>query len=154
LIYSAGAFVFGGVLQLTPQDFERCWRTSVQGAFISSQQVLPDMVEANKGTILFTGATASLRGGSKFAALSVPKFGVRALSQSLAKEFGPKGIHVAHIIVDGQIGTPSQLENRGDRPADSFINPDAMAETYWNVYIQNPTCWTQELDIRPFSEKW
>ncbi|CAF4470198.1 unnamed protein product [Rotaria magnacalcarata] len=112
------------------------------------------MVKQGKGTILFTGATASLRGSAKFAGCSVPKFALRSLSQSMARELGPKGIHVAHIIIDGQINTPNQMQSQPDRDINSFLNSDAIAETYWQLHVQPRSTWTQELDLRPSMEKF
>jgi len=105
------------------------------------------------GAVLLTGATASLRGSANFANLAVGKFGLRALAQSAAREFHPQGIHVAHVIVDGQILTdPSKITN--ERPASTFLNPDAMAETYWHLAHQDKTVWTHELELRPNVEKF
>jgi len=100
------------------------------------------------GTILFTGATASLRGAARFANLAVGKFGLRALAQSMARELGPRGIHVAHVVIDGRIA-PSGAGNRDDR-----LQPDAIAEVYWQLHRQPRSAWTQELDLRPWVEKF
>jgi NAD(P)-dependent dehydrogenase (short-subunit alcohol dehydrogenase family) len=104
------------------------------GAFYAAQQVLPAMVERGSGTILLTGATAALRGSARFSALAVGKFGLRALAQSMAREFGPQGVHVAHAIVDGQIDTPRVRGMVGEREAHTMLHPDAIAETYWNLH--------------------
>jgi NAD(P)-dependent dehydrogenase (short-subunit alcohol dehydrogenase family) len=112
------------------------------------------MVEAGRGTILLTGATASLRGSARFSALAVGKFGLRALAQSMAREFGPQGIHVAHVVIDGQINTPRVSERFPDREAHTMLSPDAIAETYWQLHIQDHTTWTQELDLRPAVESF
>ncbi|MDQ3637995.1 MAG: SDR family NAD(P)-dependent oxidoreductase, partial [Actinomycetota bacterium] len=105
-VYNAGAFQMGGILELSPEQFDDCFRANCSGAFYGAQQVLPAMVERGRGTIILTGATAALRGSARFAALATGKFGLRALAQSMAREFGPQGIHVAHVIIDGQINTP------------------------------------------------
>ncbi len=113
------------------------------------------MVERRRGTILLTGATGSVRGGARFACLAVGKFGLRALGQSMAREFGPQGIHVAHIIIDGQIDNPrTTAGNPADRPQDSYLSADAIAENYWQLHVQDPTTWTLELDLRPYVEKF
>ena len=112
------------------------------------------MVEAGRGTILFTGATASLRGSALFSALAVGKFGLQALAQSMAREFGPQGIHVAHVIVDGQINTPRMREGCPDREERTMALPDAIAETYWQLHSQDRTAWTLELDLRPAVESF
>jgi NAD(P)-dependent dehydrogenase (short-subunit alcohol dehydrogenase family) len=112
------------------------------------------MVERGRGTILLTGATGSWRGGARFSCLAVGKFGLRALAQSLAREFGPRGIHVAHIIVDGQIDTPRLRAMAPNREKHTLLAPDAIAETYWHLHIQDATVWTLELDVRPSVERF
>lgn len=153
-IYNAGAFQAGGILDITPQQFEDCWKANCFGAFLGAQQVLPAMIERGRGTILLTGATAALRGSARFSCLAVGKFGLRALAQSLAREFGPQGIHVAHIIIDGQIDTPNLRANSPERSPHTVLAPSAIAETYWQLYQQDATAWTLELDLRPAVEKF
>ncbi|MGH8162574.1 MAG: SDR family NAD(P)-dependent oxidoreductase [Gammaproteobacteria bacterium] len=154
LIYNAGSYAPGGLLDMDPGRFEAAWRANCYGGFLSVREVLPAMLETGAGTILFTGATAALRGGAGFAGLAVGKFGLRALAQSMAREFGPKGIHVAHVVVDGQIGTPSAHERQPDRDDETFLAPEAIADNYWQLYSQPRTAWTQELDLRPHLEKF
>ena len=154
LVYNAGAFQMGSLLELAPEDLERCWRTTAFGAFLCARQVLPKMVERGEGTVIFTGATASLRGGARFAALAAPKFALRALAQSMAREFGPQGVHVGHVIIDGQIDIPWTREMFPDRGVHTFLAPDAIAESYWQLHAQHPTAWTLELDLRPSVEKF
>jgi NAD(P)-dependent dehydrogenase (short-subunit alcohol dehydrogenase family) len=103
------------------------------------------MLPKGPGTILFTGATAALRGSANFAAFAIGKFGLRALAQSMARELGPKGIHVAHVIIDGGIG---------ENPEESQLSPDAIAESYWHLHKQHKSAWTLELDVRPWVEKF
>lgn len=153
-VYNAGAFVMGGILELTPQVFDDCLKANCSGAFYAAQQVLPAMLERERGTILLTGATAALRGGANFSALATGKFGLRALSQSMAREFGPQGIHVAHVVIDGQIYTPSLRESQPDREEHTTLSPDAIAATYWQLHAQDPTAWTLELDLRPSVEEF
>jgi NAD(P)-dependent dehydrogenase (short-subunit alcohol dehydrogenase family) len=112
------------------------------------------MVERGRGTILLTGATAALRGSARFAALAVGKFGLRALAQSMAREFGPQGVHVAHVIIDGQISTPRVRGMYPDREEHTMLSPDAIAQTYWQLHSQDPTAWTLELDLRPSVESF
>jgi NAD(P)-dependent dehydrogenase (short-subunit alcohol dehydrogenase family) len=154
LVYNAGAFQMGGILELSPEQFDSCFRANCAGAFYAAQQILPAMVERGRGTILLTGATASLRGSARFSALAVGKFGLRALAQSMAREFGPQGIHVAHVVIDGQIHTPRVREMYPDRESHTMLSPDAIAETYWNLHVQHPTAWTLELDVRPAVERF
>ncbi len=141
-------------MELTPEQFDDCFKANCSGAFYGAQQVLPAMVEEGRGTILLTGATASLRGSANFAALAAGKFGLRALAQSTAREFGPRGVHVAHVIIDGQIDTPRAREMSPDREEHTMLSPDAIAETYWWLYSQDPTAWTLELDLRPSVERF
>ena len=156
LVYNAGAFVRAPLLELTESQLVDSWRIGCLGAFLSAQQVLPGMVARGRGTILLTGATGSMRGSANFACMAVSKFGLRALGQSMAREFGPQGIHVAHIIVDGQINNPRTRDRFGttDRPDDTFLDTEAMADTYWHLHAQHKTSWAQEIDLRPSMEKF
>jgi len=153
-VYNAGAFRMAGILDLTPEQFESSWKVNCFGAFLAVQQVLPAMVEQGRGTILLTGATAAVRGSAKFAALAVGKFGLRALAQSLAREFGSQGIHVAHIIIDGMINTQRVRAMASEREENTLLAPEAIAQTYWQLYQQDATAWTLELDLRPAVEKF
>jgi NAD(P)-dependent dehydrogenase (short-subunit alcohol dehydrogenase family) len=153
-VYNAGAFQMGGILELSPEQFDDCFRANCSGAFYGAQQVLPAMVERERGTIILTGATAALRGSARFAALATGKFGLRALAQSMAREFGPQGIHVAHVIIDGQINTPRLRETQPDREESTTLSPESIAETYWQLHAQDPTAWTLELDLRPAPESF
>jgi NAD(P)-dependent dehydrogenase (short-subunit alcohol dehydrogenase family) len=151
VVFNAGAFVRGSVLDLEPAALEQAWRTGVMGALHVAQAAGRCMVAAGAGTMIFTGATASLRGAAGFAALAVQKFGLRALAQSLARELGPKGVHVAHVIVDGIIA--SERTRDWIKPgADTALDPDAIAETYLAIVRQPRSAWTQELDLRPWVE--
>jgi NAD(P)-dependent dehydrogenase (short-subunit alcohol dehydrogenase family) len=154
LVYNAGAFQMGGILEISPNQFDECFRANCAGAFYAAREVLPAMVEAGHGTILLTGASAALRGKARFSALAVGKFGLRALAQSMAREFGPQGIHVSHVIVDGQINTPRAREMFPDREDHTLLSPNSIAETYWQIHAQDPTAWTLELDLRPAVESF
>jgi NAD(P)-dependent dehydrogenase (short-subunit alcohol dehydrogenase family) len=153
-VYNAGAFQMGGILEIPPERFDECFQANCAGAFYAARQVLPAMLEAGRGTIVLTGATASLRGSARFSALAVGKFGLRALAQSMAREFGPQGIHVAHVIIDGQINTPSMREMSPGREEHTMLSPAAVAETYWQLHSQDTTAWTLELDLRPAVESF
>lgn len=154
LVYNAGAFQMGGILEVSPEQFDFCFKANCAGAFYAAQQVLPAMQEAGRGTVLLTGATASMRGSANFAALATGKFGLRALAQSMAREFGPQGVHVGHVIIDGQINTPRVREMSPDRDDSTMLSPDAIAESYWQLHNQDPTAWTLELDLRPSPESF
>jgi len=147
LVYNASAWRMAPFLELKPEDLHNTWKVTALGAFLNAQAVLPSMVKNKKGTIIFTGATASLRGGNKFAAFASSKFALRGLAQSIAREFGPQGIHVSHVIIDGGVDTQHTQK-------ETLIFPDAIADTYWHLHAQHHTSWTFELDLRPDVEKW
>ncbi len=152
VVYNAGAYKPGGILEIEAADFERCWRIGCLGGFHVGQAAAKRMVEAGAGTIIFTGATAALRGSAKFVNLAVPKFGLRALAQSMARDLGPRGVHVAHTIIDGQIAGERAGYRAGDRGEDAVLAPDAIAEAYYQLHAQPRSAWTQELDLRPCME--
>lgn len=154
VVYNAGAYKPGGILEITAEDFERCWKVGCLGGFLVGQAAARRMVTHGQGTIIFTGATAALRGGKDFANLAVPKFGLRALAQSMARELGPQGIHVAHVVIDGVIDIPRTRQFFKDRPDDFFLKPDHIADTVFHLAQQERSAWTFELDVRPFGEKW
>ncbi len=154
LVYNAGAFKMGGLLDVSVEEFERCLRINCTGGFLAAREVLGGMAARGRGTVIFTGATASLRGSASFSCLAVGKFGLRALAQSMAREFGPKGVHVAHVVIDGQIDTPRLRQMAPTRDVATMLAPDALAETYWQLHAQDPTAWTLELDVRPRTEKF
>lgn len=153
VVFNAGAFEPAGILDITPEAFERCWRIGCFGGFLVGQAAVRRML-GRGGTLIFTGATASLRGGSRFANLAVPKFGLRALAQSMAREFGPQGVHVAHVVIDGQIESERYAQLGAQRGPDALLAPDAIAETYYQLHRQARSAWTLELDLRPWVEKF
>jgi NAD(P)-dependent dehydrogenase (short-subunit alcohol dehydrogenase family) len=152
-VFNAGAYRKGSILDIAPNDFEHCWRVGAFAGFLVGQAAARRMVAHGAGTILFTGATASLRGGANFANLASPKFALRALAQSMARELGPRGIHVAHVIVDGQIGG-SAGGNDDARASDSRLAPDAIAQAYLDLHRQHRSAWSQEIDLRPWIERF
>ncbi len=152
--YNAGAYSPGSVLEITAEEFERCWRIGCLGGFNVGQVAARGMVDAGGGTLLFTGATAALRGGKGFANLAVGKFGLRALAQSMARELGPQGVHVAHLIIDGQIASDRPGYSEAERGEDNVLKPAAIAEAAWFLHSQQRSAWTQELDLRPYVETW
>ena len=152
-VFNASAYRPGSILDIAPDDFEHCWRVGAFAGFLVGQAAARRMVAHGSGTILFTGATASLRGGANFANLASPKFALRALAQSMARELGPRGIHVAHVIIDGQIGGTSTANDDGRLP-DSRLTPDAIAEVYLDLHRQHRSAWSQEIDLRPWVERF
>lgn len=153
-IFNAGAFVRADVADTDPQEFERCWRVGCFGGFLVGRAAARLMIRQARGTILFTGATASLRGSAGFANLASPKFALRALAQSMARELGPKGIHVAHVIIDGQIHSQRSASLLDERGPDSLLEPGAIADSYVALHRQPRSAWTHELDLRPWTEKF
>ena len=154
VVFNAGAFRPGGILEIDPAEFEQCWRIGCFAGFLVGQAAARRMVARGRGTILFTGATAALRGSARFANLAVPKFGLRALAQSMARELGPQGVHVAHVIIDGQIRSERYAHLEAERGPDSLLQPEAIAEMYYQLHAQPRSAWTLELDLRPWVEKF
>ena len=152
LVYNAGNFKMQSILKIKPDEFKTSWNINCFGAFLSSKLVLPSMLKRKKGTVIFTGATASIRGSAGFSRLAVGKFGLRALAQSMAREFGPKGVHIAHIVIDGQIANPSSSNKLSKQDSKSYLSPGAIAEQYWQIHNQPSTSWTLEMDLRPAAE--
>jgi NAD(P)-dependent dehydrogenase (short-subunit alcohol dehydrogenase family) len=153
-VFNAGAFEPGSLLDIDPSDFERCWRVGTFGGFLIGQAAARKMVPRGLGTILFTGATASLRGSANFANLASPKFALRALAQSMARELGPRGVHVAHVIIDGQIRTSRSEVFADEGRPDSRLQPEAIAETYMHLHRQSRSAWSHEIDLRPWAERF
>jgi NAD(P)-dependent dehydrogenase (short-subunit alcohol dehydrogenase family) len=152
-VFNAGAYRPGSILDIAPDDFEHCWRVGAFAGFLIGQAAARRMVARGSGTILFTGATASLRGAANFANLAAPKFALRALAQSMARELGPRGIHIAHVIIDGQIGGTAAGDD-GSRAPDSRLAPDAIAGVYLDLHRQHRSAWSQEIDLRPWVERF
>ena len=165
-VFNAGNAVRGGVLDLTAAQFEQTWRGGTLAGFLFAREavrlLLANGVDpqspSGRGSLLFTGATASLRGGAKFAAFASSKAALRSLAQSLAREFGPQGVHVAHVVIDGGIDgerlRTAAPQRAVDAGADGLLDPDAIAETYWQLHGQHRSAWTLELDLRPFGERF
>lgn len=155
-IFNAAHAAWGSLLQLTPQQFEAAWRTSAYGGFLFARAVVPELLAAQGGTLLFSGATASVRGRGPFIAFAAAKASLRSLAQSIAREYGPRNIHVAHIVIDGGIDGERLRSAAPDRVAaageDGLLQPDAIAETYWQLHRQHRSAWTHELDLRPYKE--
>ena len=158
LVFNIGANVRFGILETTARVYRKVWEMCALGGFLNGREVARAMVTRKRGTIIFTGATASLRGAAGFSAFAGGKHALRALAQSMARELGPQGIHVAHSIVDGAIDTAFIRDNFPERYAlkdeDGIVDPDAIAEAYWMLHCQPRSTWTHELDSRPWQEKW
>ncbi len=152
LLYNAGSGNFGTITEVSPEQYENSWRVNAYGAFLSAKAVAPDMIARGNGTMLFTGATAGVKAGPRSVAFGPAKFALRGMVQSLARDLGPKGVHVAWINVDGAIDIPGR-----DIPqltAEDMLKPEAIAETYWHLAHQDRSAWTTELEVRPFKEKF
>ena len=162
LVFNIGANSPSSILDETARRYLKIWEMACLGGFLNAREVARRMVarpgDGHKGTILFTGATASLRGSANFAAFAGAKHALRALAQSMARELGPRGIHVAHVIVDGAIDTAFIRDNFPERYAlkdqDGILDPDHIADTYWMLHRQPRDAWTHELDLRPWIERF
>ncbi|RJE26175.1 oxidoreductase [Aspergillus sclerotialis] len=152
-----GGFVRKPFLELTEQEFTAGYESQGKGGFNFAKNTLPLLLKATglsfPPTLIFTGATASLKGSANFATFASGKFALRALTQSLAREFGPKGVHVSHVIVDGVIDIPRTKEWKFEHE-DAKLSPDAIADTYWHLHTQPRTTFAFEIDLRPYVEKW
>jgi NAD(P)-dependent dehydrogenase (short-subunit alcohol dehydrogenase family) len=157
VVFNAGAFVRKGVLDTSVEEFERCWRVACLAGFLVGREAARTMLAhkaEHQGTVIFTGATASLRGGALFQNLAVGKFGLRALAQSMARELQPRGIHVAHVVIDGQIEGERPGHGAAERGRDAVLDPAAIAETYYQLHLQTRSAWSHEVDLRPYVEKF
>jgi NAD(P)-dependent dehydrogenase (short-subunit alcohol dehydrogenase family) len=154
LIYNAGTGVFGTVTEITPEQYESDWRVNAFGAFIAAKEVAPAMLARGRGVMLFTGATAGVKAGPKSVSFGPAKFALRGMTQALARDLGPKGIHVAWINVDGSIDIPGTRALKPGLTDGDFLKPEAIADTYWHLANQDPSAWTMDLEVRPFKEKF
>ncbi|MEP5729492.1 MAG: SDR family NAD(P)-dependent oxidoreductase [Sulfitobacter sp.] len=151
VIHNTAELVISPFGSTTLDDFTRTWTSMVQSAFLLGQSTLPAMVKAGGGSFIVSGATASLRGGAKFAAFASAKFALRGLTQSLAREYQPQGVHVCHVILDGIIDTARSRDLHSLDPKNMML-PDDISEAYWQLTQQPKSTWTHELDLRPASE--
>lgn len=157
-VFNIGANVPCSILDETARKYFKIWEMACFAGFLSGREVARRMVARQRGTILFTGATAGLRGAANFAAFAGAKHGIRALAQSMARELGPRGVHVAHVIVDGAIDTEfirdSFPEKYALKDQAGILDPEHIAENYWHLHSQPRDAWTFELDLRPWMETW
>ena len=158
VVYNAGSNLPIKFSDLTPNQFDEFWRIGCYGAFLTARLALPILQQQGRGSLFFTGASASLRGRPNFAHFAVAKAGLRNLAQALAREYGPQGVHVAHVIIDGVVNGDivrgrfaDYLESLGD---DGALDPEAVAEAFWALHTQPASAWTHELDLRPYKETW
>ena len=154
LLYNAAMRPFGRLMETKPSTFENTWRVNAFGAFLWSQAVVPAMRERGHGTIIFTGANAGTRPFATSAAFGAAKFAMRGLAQVMARDLGPRGVHVAYVNIDGAIDMPFIHRLRPDLKAEDMLSPAEIAESFWHVAHQDPSAWTQELDVRPFKESF
>ena len=157
-IFNAGANFRASILETPAEMFEKVWRLGCFAGFLFGREAARRMMPRGRGTILFTGATASVRGSAQFAAFAAAKGGLRQVAQSMARELGPKNIHVAHVVVDGMIDNRRTRERMADRvkdlPADGLLATDAIAELFCQLHAQPRSAWTFEADVRPWVEKF
>ncbi len=157
-VFNPGANVNFPIRELTARVYRKVWEMACFAGFLVGREAARRMVPRGRGTLLFTGATASVRGGAGFAAFAGAKHALRALAQSMARELGPQGVHVAHVVIDGAIDTPWIRENFPEMvaasPPDGLLAPEAIAENYWLLHHQPRSAWTFELDLRPYAERW
>lgn len=156
VVFNIGANVRFSITETTERVYRKVWEMAALAGFLTGREAAKAMLPRQKGTIIFTGATASLRGGVGFSAFAGAKFALRALAQSMARELGPQGIHVAHPIIDGAIDTAFIRDTFPERYAlkdqDGILNPEHIAEQYWQLHCQPRDSWTHELDLRPWME--
>lgn len=158
VVYNVGNAAFGDLLEMEPAWFEAVWRTACFGGFLVGQQAGKRLVARAAGTLLFTGATASIKARPPFAPFASAKFALRGLAQAMARDWGPLGVHVAHVVIDGAIagekirqGLPEVAERLGE---DGMVGLEGLAQAYWNLHVQPRNAWTHELDVRTLKETW
>ena len=154
LLFNADARTFKGVEEITPDEFESNWRVSAYGSLLCSQAVIPAMKARGSGAIIFTSATAALRGGPRSAAFAPAKAAQRSLAQSMARSLWPAGVHVGLVIIDGVVDMPRTREAMPDKDDAFFVDPAGIAETTWQLVHQNRRAWTFEVEARPLGETW
>ncbi|WP_299980348.1 SDR family NAD(P)-dependent oxidoreductase [uncultured Pseudoteredinibacter sp.] len=157
-VFNVGANVPMKILETSSRKFSKIWEMACFGGFLTGREAAKTMLPHGKGTIIFTGATASVRGAAGFAAFASAKHGLRALAQSMARELAPQNIHVAHVVIDAAVDTQWIRENflvhKQDRPEDDIVQPSSIAEAYVQLHRQPRDAWTFEMDLRPWVETW
>ena len=157
-VFNVGANVNFPLLETTERVFRKVWELACYAGFLSGREAARMMLPRGRGSIFFTGATASVRGGKGYTAFASAKFGLRAIAQSMARELGPQGIHVAHLVIDAGVDTEwvrQRIAARGGSAEERLLmSPDSIGEAYWQLHQQSRDAWTHEMDVRPFSETW
>lgn len=146
LVNHASAASWKGLMDVSVEEFERAWAVNGRGAFVCSREAVDDMLETGGGTVLFTGATSAVRSLGGAIGFTAAKFAARGMAMDIAQEFGPEGVHVAHVVIDGQIDSPGVRERSPDRDGDTFLDPDEMAETYWHL-VERDDVGTQPFEV-------
>ncbi len=146
--------IFGDFLEIDPAGLERNFQVNTMGLLYFARAVAPPMLEAGRGAIVVTGNTASRRGRARFAAFAPSKAAQRILAESMARSLGPRGVHVAYLVIEGGIDGPFAREVLADQPDDVFMRPAAIADTIWHLAHQDRSAWSFDIDLRPFTEKW
>lgn len=158
IVHNVGNNMPGDFREMTAEYFELAWRLGCFAGFLVGREAARRLAPLGRGTMIFTGASASMRGRPRFAAFSSAKMGLRAIAQSMAREFGPAGLHVAHVVIDGGISGEKLLSRMPQRAGqvgpDGLLDIEAIAETYWHIHRQPRSAWTHELDLRPFKESF
>lgn len=153
-VFNAAPWRTGSILDIDPVDFEFCWRVGTLAGLLLGQAAGRRMVARGAGTILFTGATASLRGGNGFGNFASHKFALRGVAQSMARELGPEGVHVGHVIIDGQVRSDEHEHLLASRGPDTLLEPEAVADAYWRLHAQHRSAWSHEIELRPWAERF
>jgi len=154
LVNNASGGAWKGLTDVSVDEFDHALAVSARGALLCSQEAVADMLADGGGTIVFTGATSAVRGRDGAIGFSAGKFAARGMAESMARELGPAGIHVAHVVVDGQIRPPEDADRPADLDYDEYLDPDAIADSYWHLVEQDRSSWTLELDLRPHVEEF
>jgi NAD(P)-dependent dehydrogenase (short-subunit alcohol dehydrogenase family) len=158
VVFNAGTIQRSGLRDVSVARFEEVWRVCCLGGFLVAREAARRLAPRGRGTVLLTGASASLRGKENFAAFAAAKAGLRMVAQSMAREFGPQGLHVAHVVIDGGIDGErlhaARPQAAGAHEADTLLDIDAIAEAYWQIHRQHRSAWTQEMDLRPWKESF
>jgi NAD(P)-dependent dehydrogenase (short-subunit alcohol dehydrogenase family) len=154
LIHNAVGGGWGTFLEIEPQMLDRNFQVNVMGLLYLAREVAPDMIKAGNGTILVTGNTSAIRGKANFAGFAPTKAAQRILSESIARDLGPRGIHVAYVLIDAVIDVPRMRERLREAPDEFFIKPSAIADELWHLYNQDRSAWSFLAELRPFGEKW